>query len=32
MKHGVYTREMLEERKELAQLMREARATLKDIS
>lgn len=31
LKHGLYTREMLEERKELAQLMREARALIERI-
>lgn len=32
LKHGLCTRQMLEERKELMQLMREARATLTKIS
>jgi uncharacterized protein YjcR len=32
LKHGLYTRQMLEERAELMQLMREASATLKEIS
>ena len=32
LKSGLYTREMLEIRRELAQLMREARATLGDLS
>ena len=32
LKHGLYTREMLEERRELAQLMREASALIDRIS
>lgn len=32
LKHGLYTREVLEEHRELMQLMREAQATLKEIS
>ena len=32
LKHGLSTRQMLEERAELMQLMREASATLKEIS
>lgn len=32
LKHGLYTREMLEERAELMQLMQEARATLDELS
>lgn len=32
LKHGTYTREMLEEHKELMQLIRESQATLRDIS
>ena len=32
LKHGLYTRQMLEERAELQELMREANATLKEIS
>ena len=32
LKHGLYTREMLKEREELMQLMREARATLEEFS
>lgn len=32
LKHGLYTREAIAMRRELAQLMREARATLKDLS
>ena len=32
LKHGMYTREMQEMGKELTQLMREARATLREIS
>ena len=32
LKHGLFTRQMLEERAELSQLMREANATLKEIS
>ena len=32
LKHGLFTRQMLEERAELMQLMREANATLNEIS
>lgn len=32
LKHGKYTREMLQLRREMAQLMRAARATLEEIS
>lgn len=32
LKSGLYTREMIEARRKLAQLMREARATLRDMS
>lgn len=32
MKHGLYTREMLQEHADVMQLVREARATLKEIS
>ena len=32
LKHGKYTRQMLELRREMAQLMREARTTLREIS
>ena len=32
LKHGVYTKEMLEERAELTQLMQETRATLSELS
>ena len=32
IKSGLYTREMIEMRRELAQLMREARSTLRDLS
>jgi uncharacterized protein YjcR len=32
LKHGAYTREMLEQQKEIMELIREARETLRDIS
>lgn len=32
LKNGLYTREMITRRRELAQLIREARATLRDLS
>lgn len=32
LKHGAYTREMMEERAQLRELMREARATLDELS
>ena len=32
LRHGFYTREMLDERSELAKFMREARKTLREIS
>ncbi|GHA84998.1 hypothetical protein GCM10009069_05140 [Algimonas arctica] len=32
LKHGAFTREMLEERREFSQMIREAKATLREIS